>query len=86
MGIADQSLLKDFSATAVGPAGDRIFEASGQFKSKDGEGRDEDGGISKMPQLGDGKVRLLMFFSFVEIIDFGNVLKPTAALVELHFS
>nr|XP_028579248.1 band 4.1-like protein 2 isoform X7 [Podarcis muralis] len=55
VGIADQSLLKDFSATAVGPAGDRIFEASGQFKSKDGEGRDEDGGISKMPQLGDGK-------------------------------
>ncbi|CAI5770101.1 2 isoform X5 [Podarcis lilfordi] len=55
VGIADQSLLKDFSATAMGPAGDRIFEASGQFKSKDGEGRDEDGGISKMPQLGDGK-------------------------------
>uniref|UniRef100_A0A670I1R0 Erythrocyte membrane protein band 4.1 like 2 n=1 Tax=Podarcis muralis TaxID=64176 RepID=A0A670I1R0_PODMU len=58
VGIADQSLLKDFSATAVGPAGDRIFEASGQFKSKDGEGRDEDGGISKMPQLGDGKAEI----------------------------
>ncbi|CAI5770104.1 2 isoform X9 [Podarcis lilfordi] len=58
VGIADQSLLKDFSATAMGPAGDRIFEASGQFKSKDGEGRDEDGGISKMPQLGDGKAEI----------------------------
>nr|XP_034964879.1 band 4.1-like protein 2 isoform X7 [Zootoca vivipara] len=55
VGIADQSLLKDFSATAVGAAGDRIFEASRQFKSKDGEGRDEDGGITKMPQLEDGK-------------------------------
>ncbi|XP_060128677.1 band 4.1-like protein 2 isoform X12 [Zootoca vivipara] len=58
VGIADQSLLKDFSATAVGAAGDRIFEASRQFKSKDGEGRDEDGGITKMPQLEDGKAEI----------------------------
>ncbi|XP_062980751.1 band 4.1-like protein 2 isoform X2 [Elgaria multicarinata webbii] len=52
VGIADQSLLKDFSATAMVSAGDRIFEAAGQSKLKDGEGRDVD---AKMPQLEDGK-------------------------------
>ncbi|XP_066470646.1 band 4.1-like protein 2 isoform X2 [Tiliqua scincoides] len=55
VGFTDQSLLKDFSATAVGSAGDRILEATGQSKLKDGEGRDEDGGIAKIPQLEDGK-------------------------------
>ncbi|XP_061479829.1 band 4.1-like protein 2 isoform X6 [Rhineura floridana] len=55
VGIADQTLLKDFSTTAVGSAGDRLFEIPGQSKLKDGEGRDEDGGIAKMPQLEDGK-------------------------------
>ncbi|XP_053142902.1 band 4.1-like protein 2 isoform X6 [Hemicordylus capensis] len=55
VGITDQSLLKDFSAAAVGPAGDRMFEVAGQLKLKDGEGRDEDGDIAKMPQLDDGK-------------------------------
>ncbi|KAL8186515.1 UNVERIFIED_CONTAM: hypothetical protein K2H54_073354 [Gekko kuhli] len=48
IGITDQSLLKDFS-------GDRSFEAAGQSKLKDGEGRDEDGGIAKMPPFEDGK-------------------------------
>lgn len=52
VGITDQSLLKDFS-------GDRSFAAAGQSKLKDGEGRDEDGGIAKMPHFEDGKVRWL---------------------------
>ncbi|XP_061479825.1 band 4.1-like protein 2 isoform X2 [Rhineura floridana] len=58
VGIADQTLLKDFSTTAVGSAGDRLFEIPGQSKLKDGEGRDEDGGIAKMPQLEDGKAEM----------------------------
>ncbi|XP_015276750.1 PREDICTED: band 4.1-like protein 2 isoform X3 [Gekko japonicus] len=48
VGITDQSPLKDFSA-------DRSFKAAGQSKLKDGEGRDEDGGIAKMPHFEDGK-------------------------------
>ncbi|KAJ6660114.1 hypothetical protein lerEdw1_018040 [Lerista edwardsae] len=55
VGFTDQSLLKDFSDTAVGSTGNRVFDAAGQSKLKDGEGRDEDGGIAKMPQLEDGK-------------------------------
>ncbi|XP_015276749.1 PREDICTED: band 4.1-like protein 2 isoform X2 [Gekko japonicus] len=49
VGITDQSPLKDFSA-------DRSFKAAGQSKLKDGEGRDEDGGIAKMPHFEDGKM------------------------------
>ncbi|XP_044280630.1 band 4.1-like protein 2 isoform X9 [Varanus komodoensis] len=55
VGIPDQSLLKDFSAAAMVPTGDRIVEAAGQSKLKDGEGRDVDGSIAKMPQFEDGK-------------------------------
>ncbi|XP_054832720.1 band 4.1-like protein 2 isoform X5 [Eublepharis macularius] len=51
VGITDHSLLKDFSATAGG----RSFEAAGESKLKDGDGRDEDGSIAKMPQFEDGK-------------------------------
>uniref|UniRef100_A0A8C8SQU2 Erythrocyte membrane protein band 4.1 like 2 n=1 Tax=Pelusios castaneus TaxID=367368 RepID=A0A8C8SQU2_9SAUR len=53
MGIPDQSLLRDFSATTVGPAGGVVFdgEAVGQAKLKDGKGRDEDGSPTKTPQL-----------------------------------
>ncbi|XP_014811140.1 PREDICTED: band 4.1-like protein 2 isoform X1 [Calidris pugnax] len=55
MGIADQSLLRDFPA-----AGDKILdiEAAGQAKLKEG-GREEDGSPLKTPQLElpqDGKV------------------------------
>ncbi|XP_062980757.1 band 4.1-like protein 2 isoform X7 [Elgaria multicarinata webbii] len=60
VGIADQSLLKDFSATAMVSAGDRIFEAAGQSKLKDGEGRDVD---AKMPQLEDGKPAYMLHLS-----------------------
>nr|XP_056712925.1 band 4.1-like protein 2 isoform X4 [Euleptes europaea] len=48
VGITDQSLLKDF-------CGARSFEAAGQSKLKDGESRDEDGAIAKLPQFDDGK-------------------------------
>ncbi|XP_067402844.1 band 4.1-like protein 2 isoform X6 [Emydura macquarii macquarii] len=53
VGITDQSLLRDFSATTVGPAGDVVFdsEAVDQAKLKDGERRDEDGSPTKTPQL-----------------------------------
>ncbi|TFK01741.1 GTPase Era, mitochondrial [Platysternon megacephalum] len=53
VGTTDQSLLRDFSATTVGPAGDMVFdgEAVGQTKLKNGEGRDEDGSPTKIPQL-----------------------------------
>ncbi|KAH0622300.1 hypothetical protein JD844_024481 [Phrynosoma platyrhinos] len=54
VGITDQSLLKDFSATVMVSTGDRILEAAGQAKVKVGE--DTDGGITKIPQLEDGKV------------------------------
>ncbi|XP_029141756.1 band 4.1-like protein 2 isoform X2 [Protobothrops mucrosquamatus] len=51
VGIVDQSLLKDFPVAA----GERTFELAGQYKLKDEEGRDVDGGITKMSQLEDGK-------------------------------
>ncbi|KAM3856618.1 band 4.1-like protein 2 isoform 4-T4 [Vipera latastei] len=51
VGIVDQSLLKDFPVAA----GERTFEITGQYKLKDEEGRDVDGGITKMSQLEDGK-------------------------------
>ncbi|XP_065257007.1 band 4.1-like protein 2 [Emys orbicularis] len=53
VGITDQSLLRDFSATTVGPAGVMVFdgEAVGQTKLKNGESRDEDGSPTKIPQL-----------------------------------
>ncbi|XP_075780281.1 band 4.1-like protein 2 isoform X6 [Pelodiscus sinensis] len=53
VGIIDQSLLRDFSAATVGPAGDMVFdgEAVGQTKLRDGEGRDEDGSPTKISQL-----------------------------------
>ncbi|XP_039180341.1 band 4.1-like protein 2 isoform X9 [Crotalus tigris] len=51
VGIVDQSLLKDFPVAA----GERTFEIAGQYKLKDEEGRDVDGGITKMSQLEDGK-------------------------------
>ncbi|XP_039386055.1 band 4.1-like protein 2 isoform X3 [Mauremys reevesii] len=53
VGITDQSLLRDFSATTVGPAGEMVFddEAVGQTKLKNGEGRDKDGSPTKIPQL-----------------------------------
>ncbi|XP_015680659.1 band 4.1-like protein 2 isoform X1 [Protobothrops mucrosquamatus] len=52
VGIVDQSLLKDFPVAA----GERTFELAGQYKLKDEEGRDVDGGITKMSQLEDGKI------------------------------
>ncbi|KAM4785150.1 band 4.1-like protein 2 isoform 9-T10 [Cyanocitta cristata] len=60
MGISDQSLLRDFSATAGQAAGDKIIdlEAAGQAKLKEG-GREEDESPLKTPQLEltqDGKV------------------------------
>ncbi|NXJ98461.1 E41L2 protein, partial [Corythaixoides concolor] len=60
MGISDQSLLRDFPATAGQAAGDKILdiEAAGQAKLKEG-GREEDGSPIKTPQLEltqDGKV------------------------------
>ncbi|XP_077669161.1 band 4.1-like protein 2 isoform X1 [Eretmochelys imbricata] len=53
VGITDQSLLRDFSAATLGPTGDMVFagEAVGQTKLKNGEGRDEDGSPTKIPQL-----------------------------------
>ncbi|XP_063007246.1 band 4.1-like protein 2 isoform X9 [Melospiza melodia melodia] len=52
MGISDQSLLRDFSATGGQAAGDKIIdlEAAGQAKLKDG-GREEDESPLKTPQL-----------------------------------
>ncbi|XP_037988192.1 band 4.1-like protein 2 isoform X10 [Motacilla alba alba] len=60
MGISDQSLLRDFSATGGQAAGDKIIdlEAAGQAKLKEG-GREEDESPLKTPQLEltqDGKV------------------------------
>ncbi|KAF2974339.1 hypothetical protein EK904_009899 [Melospiza melodia maxima] len=60
MGISDQSLLRDFSATGGQAAGDKIIdlEAAGQAKLKDG-GREEDESPLKTPQLEltqDGKL------------------------------
>lgn len=62
MGISDQSLLRDFSATAGQAVGDKIIdlEAAGQAKLKEG-GREEDESPLKTPQLEltqDGKVCL----------------------------
>ncbi|OPJ73067.1 band 4.1-like protein 2 isoform B [Patagioenas fasciata monilis] len=52
MGISDQSLLRDFPATARQAAGDKILDldAAGQAKLKEG-GREEDGSPVKTPQL-----------------------------------
>ncbi|NXE91798.1 E41L2 protein, partial [Menura novaehollandiae] len=63
MGISDQSLLRDFSATGGQAAGDRIIdiEAAGQAKLKEG-GREEDESPLKTPQLEltqDGKISSL---------------------------
>ncbi|NWY93443.1 E41L2 protein, partial [Loxia curvirostra] len=63
MGISDQSLLRDFSATGGQAAGDKILdlEAAGQAKLKDG-GREEDESPLKTPQLEltqDGKISSL---------------------------
>ncbi|XP_068866873.1 band 4.1-like protein 2 isoform X5 [Aphelocoma coerulescens] len=63
MGISDQSLLRDFSATAGQAAGDKIIdlEAAGQAKLKEG-GREEDESPLKTPQLElsqDGKISSL---------------------------
>ncbi|XP_061846656.1 band 4.1-like protein 2 isoform X2 [Colius striatus] len=60
MGISDQSLLRDFTATGGQAAGDKIIdiEAIGQAKLKEG-GREEDGSPVKTPQLEltqDGKL------------------------------
>nr|XP_020646370.1 band 4.1-like protein 2 isoform X4 [Pogona vitticeps] len=56
LSVTDQSLLKDIPATVVVSPGDRIFEAAEQSRLKDGEDRDVDGGIAKMPQLEGGKM------------------------------
>ncbi|NXF20090.1 E41L2 protein, partial [Rhodinocichla rosea] len=63
MGISDQSLLRDFSATGGQAAGDKIIdlEATGQAKLKEG-GREEDESPLKTPQLEltqDGKISSL---------------------------
>ncbi|KAL9862868.1 band 4.1-like protein 2 isoform 6-T7 [Geothlypis trichas] len=63
MGISDQSLPRDFSATGGQAAGDKIIdlEAAGQAKLKDG-GREEDESPLKTPQLEltqDGKISSL---------------------------
>ncbi|XP_039916363.1 band 4.1-like protein 2 isoform X7 [Hirundo rustica] len=52
MGISDQSLLRDFSATGGQAVGDKIIdlEAAGQAKLKEG-GREEDESPLKTPQL-----------------------------------
>ncbi|NWQ78588.1 E41L2 protein, partial [Columbina picui] len=52
MGISDQSLLRDFPATARQAAGDKILDldVAGQAKLKEG-GREEDGSPVKTPQL-----------------------------------
>ncbi|NXS35380.1 E41L2 protein, partial [Pomatostomus ruficeps] len=63
MGISDQSLLRDFSATGGQAAGDKIIalEAAGEAKLKEG-GREEDESPLKTPQLEltqDGKISSL---------------------------
>ncbi|NXC03277.1 E41L2 protein, partial [Orthonyx spaldingii] len=63
MGISDQSLLRDFSATGGQAAGDKFIdlEAAGQAKLKEG-GREEDESPLKTPQLEltqDGKISSL---------------------------
>ncbi|NXJ17259.1 E41L2 protein, partial [Dicrurus megarhynchus] len=63
MGISEQSLLRDFSATAGQAAGDKIIdlEAAGQAKLKEGV-REEDESPLKTPQLDltqDGKISSL---------------------------
>ncbi|NXH79812.1 E41L2 protein, partial [Edolisoma coerulescens] len=63
MGISDQSLLRDFSATGGQAAGDKIIdlEAAGQAKLNEG-GREEDESPLKTPQLEltqDGKISSL---------------------------
>ncbi|NWW72786.1 E41L2 protein, partial [Climacteris rufus] len=63
MGISDQSLLRDFSATGGKAAGDKILdiEAAGQAKLKEG-GREDDESPLKTPQLEltqDGKISSL---------------------------
>ncbi|NXB80031.1 E41L2 protein, partial [Donacobius atricapilla] len=63
MGISDQSLPRDFSATGGPAAGDKIIdlEAAGQAKLKEG-GREEDESPLKTPQLEltqDGKISSL---------------------------
>ncbi|NWS87977.1 E41L2 protein, partial [Toxostoma redivivum] len=63
MGISDQSLLRDFSATGGQAAGDKIIdlEAAGQAKLKE-DGREEDESPLKTPQLEltqDGKISSL---------------------------
>ncbi|NWT68241.1 E41L2 protein, partial [Prunella himalayana] len=63
MGISDQSLLRDFSASGGQAAGDKIIdlEAAGQAKLKEG-GREEDESPLKTPQLEltqDGKISSL---------------------------
>ncbi|XP_053793743.1 band 4.1-like protein 2 isoform X2 [Vidua chalybeata] len=63
MGISDQSLVRDFSATGGQAAGDKIIdlEAAGQAKLKEG-GREEDESPLKTPQLEltqDGKISSL---------------------------
>ncbi|NXL16854.1 E41L2 protein, partial [Setophaga kirtlandii] len=63
MGISDQSLPRDFSATGGQAAGDKNIdlEAAGQAKLKDG-GREEDESPLKTPQLEltqDGKISSL---------------------------
>ncbi|XP_066171488.1 band 4.1-like protein 2 isoform X13 [Sylvia atricapilla] len=52
MGISDQSLLRDFSATGGQAAGDKVIdlEAAGQAKLKE-SGREEDESPLKTPQL-----------------------------------
>ncbi|XP_014729662.1 PREDICTED: band 4.1-like protein 2 isoform X2 [Sturnus vulgaris] len=63
MGISDQSLLRDFSATGGQAAADKIIdlEGAGQAKLKEG-GREEDESPLKTPQLEltqDGKINSL---------------------------
>ncbi|NXM94730.1 E41L2 protein, partial [Sylvia borin] len=63
MGISDQSLLRDFSATGGQAAGDKVIdlEAVGQAKLKE-NGREEDESPLKTPQLEltqDGKISSL---------------------------
>ncbi|NXM39769.1 E41L2 protein, partial [Gymnorhina tibicen] len=63
VGISDQSLLRDFSATGGQAAGDKIIdlEAAGQAKLKE-SGREEDESPLKTPQLEltqDGKISSL---------------------------
>uniref|UniRef100_A0A8C9N4P3 Erythrocyte membrane protein band 4.1 like 2 n=1 Tax=Serinus canaria TaxID=9135 RepID=A0A8C9N4P3_SERCA len=92
MGISDQSLLRDFSATGGQAAGDKIIdlEAAGQAKLKDG-GREEDESPLKTPQLEltqDGKVCLTFtpkFFIHVNDLDKtqDDLLKHQASISEL---